>query len=199
MAAFNAHAPHAKRGIAITPVKFGISFTATLINQAGALVLMYRDGSVQVNHGGTEMGQGLYTKIHQIAARKPGRDAGSDPNHADAHGQGPEHFAHRGVGQHGFERRGGGGRLLADPGAADARCGRMLLDCGETEVRFESGEVYAAGRTGADQFRLAWWKTAYRQRIPLCSRTAITALPKFISTRRPRPASRSTILRTARR
>ena len=57
-----------KRGIAITPVKFGISFTATFFNQAGALVLVYRDGTVQVNHGGTEMGQGLFTKIHQIAA-----------------------------------------------------------------------------------------------------------------------------------
>ncbi len=66
--------PHRKRGIAITPVKFGISFTATFFNQAGALVLVYRDGSVQVNHGGTEMGQGLHTKIRQIAARSLGVD-----------------------------------------------------------------------------------------------------------------------------
>ena len=65
---FNAQQMHVKRGLAITPVKFGISFTATLFNQAGALVLLYRDGSVQVNHGGTEMGQGLFTKIRQIAA-----------------------------------------------------------------------------------------------------------------------------------
>ncbi len=64
----NASNPHTKRGMAITPVKFGISFTATVYNQAGALVLVYRDGSVQVNHGGTEMGQGLFTKIQQIAA-----------------------------------------------------------------------------------------------------------------------------------
>jgi xanthine dehydrogenase large subunit len=68
IAAFNAEHPHAKRGIAITPVKFGISFTADFYNQGGALVLIYRDGSVQVNHGGTEMGQGLQTKIRQIAA-----------------------------------------------------------------------------------------------------------------------------------
>ena len=67
-AAFNAHSTHVKRGLAMTPVKFGISFTATFFNQAGALVLIYRDGSVQVNHGGTEMGQGLFTKIQQIAA-----------------------------------------------------------------------------------------------------------------------------------
>jgi xanthine dehydrogenase large subunit len=65
---FNAQNPHRKRGLAITPVKFGISFTASFFNQAGALVLIYRDGSVQVNHGGTEMGQGLHTKIRQIAA-----------------------------------------------------------------------------------------------------------------------------------
>src|SRR5215472_678489 len=63
---------HRKRGIAITPVKFGISFTATMFNQAGAFVLIYKDGSVQVNHGGTEMGQGLQTKIRQIAAQSLG-------------------------------------------------------------------------------------------------------------------------------
>lgn len=70
--AFNAAHPHCKRGIAITPVKFGISFTTAFFNQAGALVLVYKDGSVQVNHGGTEMGQGLHTKIGQIAAHALG-------------------------------------------------------------------------------------------------------------------------------
>jgi xanthine dehydrogenase large subunit len=68
VAAFNGQHDEAKRGIAITPAKFGISFTATFYNQGGALVLIYRDGTVQVNHGGTEMGQGLFTKIRQIAA-----------------------------------------------------------------------------------------------------------------------------------
>jgi len=61
-----------KRGLAVTPVKFGISFTLTHYNQAGALVLVYQDGSVQVNHGGTEMGQGLHTKILGVAARELG-------------------------------------------------------------------------------------------------------------------------------
>ncbi|MCZ4311836.1 xanthine dehydrogenase molybdopterin binding subunit [Comamonadaceae bacterium G21597-S1] len=61
-----------KRGIALTPVKFGISFTATLFNQAGALVHVYTDGSVQVNHGGTEMGQGLNTKVAQVVADELG-------------------------------------------------------------------------------------------------------------------------------
>jgi len=70
--AFNAKSPNRKRGLAITPVKFGISFTATFFNQGGALVLVYRDGSVQVNHGGTEMGQGLHTKIRRIAAESMG-------------------------------------------------------------------------------------------------------------------------------
>src|SRR5580658_10169211 len=70
--AHNTRNEHYKRGIAITPVKFGISFTATFFNQAGALVLIYRDGSVQVNHGGTEMGQGLHTKIAQVAAQSLG-------------------------------------------------------------------------------------------------------------------------------
>ena len=65
---FNHTHAHTKRGLSITPVKFGISFTATFFNQGGALVLVYRDGSVQVNHGGAEMGQGLHTKIQQIAA-----------------------------------------------------------------------------------------------------------------------------------
>ncbi|NUP05430.1 MAG: xanthine dehydrogenase molybdopterin binding subunit [Polyangiaceae bacterium] len=68
----NAKSERIKRGIAITPVKFGISFTATFLNQAGALVLVYRDGTVQVNHGGTEMGQGLYTKMLGIAMRELG-------------------------------------------------------------------------------------------------------------------------------
>jgi xanthine dehydrogenase large subunit len=72
IAAFNAEHAHRKRGIALTPVKFGISFTAQVYNQAGALVLVYQDGTVQVNHGGTEMGQGLHTKIWQIAAEALG-------------------------------------------------------------------------------------------------------------------------------
>ncbi|MDH3646085.1 MAG: xanthine dehydrogenase molybdopterin binding subunit [Gammaproteobacteria bacterium] len=65
---FNAKTPLQKRGIALTPVKFGISFTATHLNQAGALVHVYTDGTVRLNHGGTEMGQGLYIKVAQVVA-----------------------------------------------------------------------------------------------------------------------------------
>lgn len=72
IAAWNAKNAVIKRGLALTPVKFGISFTATFFNQAGALVHVYTDGSVQVNHGGTEMGQGLHTKICQLVADELG-------------------------------------------------------------------------------------------------------------------------------
>ena len=65
---FNASSPVIKRGIALTPVKFGISFNATQYNQAGALVHIYTDGSVLLNHGGTEMGQGLFVKVAQVVA-----------------------------------------------------------------------------------------------------------------------------------
>ncbi|MEI7055898.1 xanthine dehydrogenase molybdopterin binding subunit [Nocardioides sp. CCNWLW239] len=68
IAEFNRRHPHTKRGLAMTPVKFGISFNLTAFNQAGALVHVYKDGSVLINHGGTEMGQGLHTKMLQVAA-----------------------------------------------------------------------------------------------------------------------------------
>jgi xanthine dehydrogenase molybdopterin binding subunit/xanthine dehydrogenase small subunit len=72
IAVWNQEHPHRKRGLAMTPVKFGISFTVTHLNQAGALVLIYQDGTVQVNHGGTEMGQGIHTNIQAIASKELG-------------------------------------------------------------------------------------------------------------------------------
>ncbi|MCV6597873.1 MAG: xanthine dehydrogenase molybdopterin binding subunit [Mangrovicoccus sp.] len=72
IAAWNAQNPVLKRGIALSPVKFGISFTLTHLNQAGALVHVYQDGSVHMNHGGTEMGQGLFQKVAQVAASRFG-------------------------------------------------------------------------------------------------------------------------------
>ena len=75
-AAFNAGSPILKRGIAMTPVKFGISFTNTLLNQAGALLHVYKDGTLQLNHGGTEMGQGLYIKVAQVVAEELQIDVG---------------------------------------------------------------------------------------------------------------------------
>jgi xanthine dehydrogenase large subunit len=72
VAEFNAKSPVIRRGIALTPLKFGISFNATHYNQAGALVHLYTDGTVLVNHGGTEMGQGLHTKVAQVVADELG-------------------------------------------------------------------------------------------------------------------------------
>jgi xanthine dehydrogenase molybdopterin binding subunit/xanthine dehydrogenase small subunit len=72
IARWNAAHPHCKRGLAMTPVKFGISFTVTHLNQAGAFVLIYQDGTLQMNHAGTEMGQGLHTNITAVAARELG-------------------------------------------------------------------------------------------------------------------------------
>lgn len=69
---FNATSSNLKKGLALTPVQFGISFTATHLNQAGALLNVYRDGSVEINHAGTEMGQGLFTKIAQVVSRSLG-------------------------------------------------------------------------------------------------------------------------------
>lgn len=76
IAAWNSKNPILKRGIALVPVKFGISFTLTWLNQAGALVHVYQDGSIHLNHGGTEMGQGLNLKVAQVAAQVFGVDVG---------------------------------------------------------------------------------------------------------------------------
>ena len=74
IAAFNASSPVLKKGLALTPVKFGIAFNVTHLNQAGALVHVYVDGSIIVNHGGTEMGQGINTKVNQVVAHELGVD-----------------------------------------------------------------------------------------------------------------------------
>ncbi|WP_114965926.1 xanthine dehydrogenase molybdopterin binding subunit [Alkalilacustris brevis] len=77
IATWNSKNPILKRGIALTPVKFGISFTLSHLNQAGALVHVYQDGSIQLNHGGTEMGQGLFGKVAQVAAHAFGVQDGA--------------------------------------------------------------------------------------------------------------------------
>ncbi len=72
ISAFNQTSPIMKKGLALTPLKFGISFTVPFLNQAGALLVVYTDGTMLINHGGTEMGQGLYTKVAQIVAETLG-------------------------------------------------------------------------------------------------------------------------------
>jgi len=145
--AWNAANPIIKRGLAITPVKFGISFTATLFNQAGALVHVYTDGSVQVNHGGTEMGQGLNTKVAQIVADELGvpfervlctaSDTGKIPNASataasagtDLNGRAAQFAA----------------RNVRDNLAAFV-CG--LDGCGAGAIRFERGQVISPTSSG---------------------------------------------------
>ncbi len=154
--------------LAITPMKFGISFTATFMNQAGALVIIYRDGSVQVNHGGTEMGQGLHTKIAQIAAEGLGVAARSHPRDADPHGQSSQHVRDGRLRQHGSERRRGARRLHATQKHA-------------RPLRRNSRD---AVRDGCSR--------GLEKRFP-CSPRASTALPEFSTTPPHSPASHSTI------
>ena len=111
-----------KRGLAITPVKFGISFTYTAYNQAGALVLLYRDGTAQVNHGGTEMGQGLHTKILGVAVRELGLPPGAHPPDDHRDRQGAQHLGHGRVERFGPQRHGRAGCLPAVARAAAAVC-----------------------------------------------------------------------------
>jgi xanthine dehydrogenase large subunit len=163
LARFNAASPHVKRGLAITPVKFGISFTATFFNQGGALVLVYRDGSVQVNHGGTEMGQGLFTKIHQIAAEALGVAPAQVRVMSTRTDKVPNTSA----------TAASSGTDLNGAAVADA-CRQIierltlaaaaLLECDPEEVAFRDGVVSGRGR------RLSFaavCEAAYRQRIPL--------------------------------
>ena len=124
IAKWNAAHPHRKRGLAMTPVKFGISFTLTHLNQAGALVLIYQDGTVQVNHGATEMGQGVHTNIAMIAAKELGVSPGQSPRDADEHGQSAEHLGDSRIVRHGPERRGGEKCVRYFARAACGRSGR---------------------------------------------------------------------------
>lgn len=94
---FNETSPVLKKGISLTPVKFGISFTATHLNQAGALLHVYTDGSAMINHGGTEMGQGLYTKVAQVVAEILQIDVDKSQNYGHTHGQGAKYLTHGSV------------------------------------------------------------------------------------------------------
>jgi xanthine dehydrogenase large subunit len=160
---FNTTHPHQKRGIAMTPVKFGISFTAQLYNQAGALVLVYRDGTVQVNHGGTEMGQGLFTKILQIAAGSLGvaidqvrvMSTRTDkvPNTSATAASSGSDLNGAAVADACLQIR----TRLADVAAA-------ILECDPVAVQFDGGVVSAGSKSIAFG---ALCETAYKQRIPL--------------------------------
>jgi xanthine dehydrogenase large subunit len=163
VADFNAANPHRKRGIAITPLKFGISFTATFFNQAGALVLMYRDGSVQVNHGGTEMGQGLHTKIRQMAAESLGVTLDAVrvmPTRTDKIPNTSATAASAGTDLNGAAVLDACQQIQSRlvPVAAG------LLECDEAAVRFEAGYVFGNDAT-IELAKVV--ETAYRNRIAL--------------------------------
>ena len=165
IALWNAHSAVIKRGLALTPVKFGISFTATLFNQAGALVHVYLDGSIQVNHGGTEMGQGLHTKVAQIVADELGvpfervlataSDTSKVPNASataasagtDLNGRAAQ-FAARHVRDNLAQFVGG------------------LDGCGAGAIRFERGQVFSPSATRSFDEVV---KLAYANRIQLWS------------------------------
>jgi hypothetical protein len=106
-----------KKGLAFTPVKFGIAFNVTHLNQAGALVHVYVDGSVLVNHGGTEMGQGINTKVMQVVAHELGRGYLACAHDGHRHQQGGEYFGDGRLHRRGPERQGRAGCCAQDPRA----------------------------------------------------------------------------------
>ncbi|MHA1536400.1 MAG: xanthine dehydrogenase molybdopterin binding subunit [Alphaproteobacteria bacterium] len=171
---FNAINPVLKRGIALTPVKFGISFTTTHLNQAGALVHVYTDGSIHLNHGGTEMGQGLFTKIAQIVAEEfqvdldrikitatrtdkvPNTSATAASSGTDMNGMAALNAA-RSIKQ----------RLIAFAGEA--------YGCAKADVRFTNNHVLAGKKKIAFNDLV---RAAYMARVPL-SATGFYRTPKI--------------------
>jgi xanthine dehydrogenase large subunit len=174
VAEFNAKSPILKKGIALTPVKFGISFTLTFLNQAGALVHVYQDGSVSVNHGGTEMGQGLNQKVAQVTAQVFGLTAGQVKITAADTGKVPNTSA----------TAASSGSDLNGKAAENAaltirdRLAAYIADkhgVAPDTVRFTQGQV----RVGAEVYdfaRVVAW--AYQARVSLSS-TGFYATPKI--------------------
>ncbi|MFB8005272.1 xanthine dehydrogenase molybdopterin binding subunit [Nocardia sp. NPDC056000] len=187
IAAFNAAHPHTKRGLALTGVKFGISFNLTAFNQAGALVLIYKDGSVLINHGGTEMGQGLHTKMLQVAATTLGiplhkvrlaptrtdkvpntsataASSGADLNGAavkDACEQLRGRLVEVAASRFGVEPA----QVRIVDGVARPFAAGEAANAGEAGKRVEAGEAADAGETGIDWDDLV--NSAYWRRVQL--------------------------------
>lgn len=163
---FNASSPHTKRGLAITPVKFGISFTHTPYNQAGALVLIYQDGSVQVNHGGTEMGQGLHTKMRQVAAHALGvpiETVQIMPTRTDKVPNTSATAASSGADLNGGAVRAACDELRQRLAAVAAQQFQAHPD----DLIFADGHVYPSGQPAAAIPFVQVVKEAYRQRVQL--------------------------------
>lgn len=175
IAAWNAKSPILKRGIALTPVKFGISFTLTWLNQAGALVHVYQDGSVALNHGGTEMGQGLFQKVAQVTAHVFGLDAALVKITATDTAKVPNTSAT--AASSGSDLNG-----MAAKAAAETIRGRLAEFMAERHqvkpetVTFVDGTVRVAGEVYDWAQVVAW---AYQARVSLSS-TGFYATPKIV-------------------
>ena len=175
IAAWNAGSPILKRGIALTPVKFGISFTLTHLNQAGALVHVYQDGSIHLNHGGTEMGQGLFQKVAQVVAQVFGVDTALVKITATDTAKVPNTSAT--AASSGSDLNG-----MAAQAAAETIRARLAAFIAEkhqadpAKVRFADGAVHVAGES-YDFARVVMW--AYQARVSL-SATGFYATPKIV-------------------
>ena len=175
IARWNAGSPVLKRGIALTPVKFGISFTLTWLNQAGALVHVYQDGSIALNHGGTEMGQGLFQKVAQVTASVFGVDTSMVKITATDTAKVPNTSAT--AASSGSDLNG-----MAAKAAAETIRGRLAEFIAEkhqvepSAVRFVDGTVRVAGEV-YDWARVVAW--GYQGRVSLSS-TGYYATPKII-------------------
>ena len=155
--AFNKANKHRKRGLALVPLKFGISFTATMLNQGGALLNIYMDGSVSVNHGGTEMGQGLNTKMAQVCAdglgistdwvRVTGTDTQKVPNASAT-------SASSGADINGAAIMNATTQMRARLAPVAAR----MLGCSEGDVSFANNHAHGGGKSvqWADLAKQAW-------------------------------------------
>jgi xanthine dehydrogenase large subunit len=187
IAAWNGSSPVIKRGLAITPVKFGISFTATLFNQAGALVHVYTDGSVLLNHGGTEMGQGLNTKVAQIVADELGVPFAAIRSSASDTTKVPNASAT--AASSGTDLNGRAAQFAARHVRDNLAAFVSGLDgCGAGAVRFEGGRVVSpkASRGFAEVVALAyanriqlWSDGFYRTPKIHYDKTTLTGRPFF--------------------
>jgi xanthine dehydrogenase large subunit len=178
VAKFNAANAVIKRGIALTPVKFGISFNATLFNQAGALVHIYTDGTVLLNHGGTEMGQGLYTKVSQVVADELGIPLSSVRASAADTSKVPNTSA---------TAASSGSDINGKAAQAAAKVLRERLTAFAAkkysvrpeEIRFEAGKIYPGDLAGSEPIAFAALvRDAYAARISLSS-TGYYSTPKI--------------------
>ncbi len=169
IAVYNAGHPDRKRALAVVPIKYGISFTFMTLNQAGALVLVYKDGSVLINHGGTEMGQGLHTKMLQVAATALGVPRSLvrlAPTRTD---KVPNTSAT--AVSSGTDLNGGAVKDACEQILSRLRVvAGGLLGCAPEEVCFQDGRVFAAGGGASPVPSLPWQEVvaaAYMQRVQL--------------------------------